>query len=244
MLANGNVLVAWAAEALEFRCGTNEVVWRYGLSKTGREIGTVQRLEDGRTLVTELGPMLRLLEVDSYGRVLLEVPLSPETDNAQMQTRMARKESDGTYLVPQLLAHAVKRYSADGEVLETFPTDVEALGGRVAVNWPFTAIRLPSGGLLVGCTHGNKVVEFDASGDIAWTLTNDDVGGVILDACGVQRLPNGNTVVASYNAREGVKLFEVNRAKDVVWTYEGPHRAHHFQVLTTNGQPLPGPPMR
>ncbi|MFT6108288.1 MAG: hypothetical protein ACJA2W_001199 [Planctomycetota bacterium] len=64
-----------------------------------------------------LPPAAGLLEVDAYGRVLLEVPLAPETDNAHMQTRMARKEPDRTYLVPHLLAHAVKRYSAGGEVL-------------------------------------------------------------------------------------------------------------------------------
>ena len=30
----------------------------------------------------------------------------------------------------------------------------------------------------------------------------------------------------------------------IVWTYEGPHRAHHFQILTTNGKPLSGKPMK
>ena len=57
----------------------------------------------------------------------------------------------------------------------------------------------------------------------------------------MQRLPNGNTVIASYHAEPGVKLIEVDRAKKIVWTYEGPHRVHHFQILTTNGEPLVGP---
>ncbi|MGI9430199.1 MAG: hypothetical protein ACR2NM_16175 [Bythopirellula sp.] len=60
----------------------------------------------------------------------------------------------------------------------------------------------------------------------------------------MQRLLNGNTVVACYGAKEGVKLFEVTREKQVVWTYAGPHRVHHFQILTTNGEPLSGKPLK
>jgi hypothetical protein len=25
-----------------------------------------------------------------------------------------------------------------------------------------------------------------------------------------------------------------------VWSYDGPHRVHHFQILSTNGEPLTG----
>ncbi len=161
-----------------------------------------------------------------------------------MQTRMGRRTKSGQYRMPHLLAFAVKLYSPDGEVVQAIATDLEELGGREAKNWPFTAIDLPNGHVLVGCTHGNKVVEFTADGKVAWVLRNVEVGGLMNDACGVQRLPNGHTVVASYNASSGPKLFEVDRDKNVVWTYTGPHRAHHFQILTTNGQPLPGPPLR
>src|SRR5712691_8829794 len=47
----------------------------------------------------------------------------------------------GNYLVPHVLALKVKEYSATGEVLKEFPTDMDSLGGREAKNWPFTAIR-------------------------------------------------------------------------------------------------------
>ena len=66
--------------------------------------------------------------------------------------------------------------------------------------------------------------------------------GIIDDACGVRRLPNGNTVIASDHTSEGVKLFEVDGQKRVVWSYSGPHRVHHFQLLTTNGEPIPSTP--
>ncbi len=62
-----------------------------------------------------------------------------------------------------------------------------------------------------------------------------------------QRLPNGNTVIASYGAPGDVgvvKIFELNRDKQIVWQYTGPHRAHEIQVLTTNGEPIPSPALR
>jgi hypothetical protein len=51
-------------------------------------------------------------------------------------------------------------------------------------------------------------------------------------------------VIASYAAREGIKLFELDREKRILWRYEGPYRVHHFQVLTTNGAPEPAPALR
>src|SRR5439155_7751894 len=154
------------------------------------------------TCVTELGSRPRLLEVDPKGNIALDVPLQPETDNAHMQTRMARQLRNGNYLVPHLLAFAVKEYSPDGMVVRVFKTDFEELGGRKAENWPFTAIRLDNGNTVVSLTHGNKVVELNPRGEIVWKATNDDVHGLFKDPCGSQRLANGNTVVGSHAASQ------------------------------------------
>lgn len=243
VLENGNVLVAWGSDVKEFT-RDKKVVFSYTKSKQNKEIGTVARLENGNTLITELGAKPRLMEVSPKGDVVVDVPLKPETDNGHMQTRMARKLANGNYLVPHLLAFKVKEYTPKGEVVAAFPTDGDHLGGRDAHNWPFTAIRTPTGTTVIGCTHGNRVIEVDAKGEIIWQVTNDDVGGIIDDACGVQRLTNGNTVIASYHTKNGVKLFEVTPEKKIVWKYDGPHRVHHFQILTTNGQQLAGKPMK
>lgn len=107
---------------------------------------------------------------------------------------------------------------------------------------------LDNGNTVVNLTHGNKTVEFDAEGRIVWQASNADVpGNPFADPCGGQRLPNGNTVIASYGARGDigvVKIFELNRDKQIVWQYTGPHRAHEVQVLTTNGEPIPSPALR
>lgn len=245
VLPNGNVLIAWSEEIQELT-RDKAVKFRFKRSPENREIGTVERLDNGRTLITELGPKPRLLEVDADGKVAVEFPLQPETENAHMQTRMARKLPSGNYLVPHLLAFKVKEYSADGKVIKAFKTDLDELGGVKAENWPFTAIRLPDGNTLVNLTHGNKTIEFDAEGHVVWKAGNDDFPAEkpFADPCGGQRLPNGNTIIASYGSQGDIKVFEVTRDKKIVWKYTGPHRAHEIQVLTTNGKPIEGKPMK
>lgn len=246
VLPNGNALIAWDDEVKEFSPTDNRIVFHYKRSATNKEIGTAQRLENGNTLITELGVEPKLLEVSHDGQIALSIRLEPETDNAHMQTRMARKLPNGNYLVPHLLAFKVKEYNAQGKVINQLKTDLPDLGGRPAENWPFTAIRLENGNTLVNLTHGNKTVEFNPSGSVVWQVSNADFPDMkpFDDPCGGQRLPNGNTVITSYHASKGIKIFEVTRDKKIVWKYEGPYRAHEFQVLTTNGEKIPWPPMK
>jgi len=245
VLPGGNVLVAFA-DRVEEVTPDRKVVFSYRLSPENQEIGTTQRLYNGNTLVTELGKKPRLLEVDARGKIVHEFALQPETDNAHLQTRMARQLKNGNYLVPHLLAFAVKEYTPEGKIVQVMKTDFDELGGRPAENWPFTAIRLDNGNTVVSLTHGNKIVELDPRGNIVWKVTNEDVGGLFKDPCGSQRLANGNTVVGSHAANTGTSMVELTPDKKIVWTSEHPMAAsvHHFQILTTNGQPEPGVPLK
>lgn len=245
VLPNGNVLLAYSNRVEEVTTG-NQVVFSYKLDPANKEIGTAQRLYNGNTLVTELGPKPRLLEVDSKGAIAAQIGLEPETDNAHMQTRMARQLRNGNYLVPHLLAFAIKEYTPRGQIVRTIKTDLESLGGRPAENWPFTAIRLDNGHTVASLTHGNKVVEFDAQGQLVWKVTNDDVGGLFKDPCGSQRLANGNTVIGSHGANTGISMVEVTPENKIVWTSDHPFAAgvHHFQILSTNGVKEPGMPLK
>jgi len=216
-----------------------KLVWSYKLSKGNKELGTCMRLENGNTLVVERGVKPQLLEVDLKGSIAVRVPLQPDTNNAHMQTRMARKLPNGNYIVPHLLAFAVKEYKPNGSVVRTIKTDLTELGGRKQRNWPFTAIHLKGGNLLVNLTNGNKTVEFERNGKVAWRVDNSDVGGRFADPCGGQRLANGNTIICSYGQKKGdmPKLFEINRDKEVVWEYFNPQvRAHEVHVISTNGK--------
>jgi hypothetical protein len=247
VLPNGNVLIAFADRVEEVAPEKhNEVVFIYQRSRENGEISTAQRLYNGDTLVTELGAHPRLLEVNPQGHIVLDVPLQPETTNVHMQTRMARQLRNGNFLVPHLLAFAVKEYSPEGKVVRVLKTDLEELGGRQAENWPFTAIRLDNGNTVISLTHGNKVVEMNPRGEVVWKVLNADVGGRFQDPCGSQRLANGNTVIGSHGAGQGVSMIEVTPEHQMVWTSDHPLAAgvHHFQILTTNGKPEPGMPLK
>ena len=238
VLENGNILVSVANVAKEIS-RNGKLVWSYQLSKGNKELGTCVRLENGNTLVVERGVKPQLLEVGIDGKIEVRVPLQPETDNAHMQTRMARKMPNGNYLVPHLLAFAVKEYKPDGTVVRTIKTDLAELGGRLERNWPFTAIRVGDGKILSNLTNGNKCVEFDSKGRVAWRLDNSHVDGRLADPCGGQRLTNGNTVICSYGQKKGhmPKIFEVTKDKKVVWEYFNPEvRAHEVHVISTNGK--------
>jgi hypothetical protein len=238
VLENGNILVSVANVAKEIS-RDGKLVWSYRLSKGNKELGTCVRLENGNTLVVERGVKPQLLEVGAEGKIEVQVPLQPETNNAHMQTRMARKLPNGNYIVPHLLAFAVKEYQPDGKVVRTIKTDLPELGGRKQRNWPFTAIHLKGGNLLVNLTNGNKTVEFDRNGQVFWRVNNSDVGGRLADPCGGQRLTNGNTVICSYGQKKGdmPKIFEVTKDKKVVWEYFNPEiRAHEVHVISTNGK--------
>jgi len=245
VLPNGNVLIAFADRVEEVTPG-KQVVFSYERSQENGELSTAQRLYNGNTLVTELGARPRLLEVNPQGKIVQDVPLQPETDNVHMQTRMARQLKNGNFLVPHLLAFAVKEYAPDGRVVRSFRTDLAEIGGKASENWPFTAIRLDNGNTLVSLTHGNKVAEFNPQGELVWKVTNDQVGGQFKDPCGSQRLANGNTVVGSHAANQGISMIEVTPDHRIVWTSDHPLAAgvHHFQILTTNGKPEPGMPLK
>jgi len=227
--------------------GKESLIWK----GTQAEVNGVHPTRGGTFVITEAGPKPRLLEVNAEGNVVLEFPLQCQMDNFHLQTRMARKLANGTYLVPHLLDFAVRNYAPDGKVLSSIDTSVKDDPQRDIHTWPFTAIRHGNGHTLVCCTNGNRVADFDERGNIAWQLTNDDLPGPWLqDPCGGQVLPNGNIVIASYAGGrknpKAPKLIEVNRDKEVIWTYSDGQKVgiHHFQILDTGGIQLDGEPLK
>lgn len=244
VLPNGNVLLAlYGTERfpnggiVEVDRESKEFVFEYQGQQ--KETSTVIVLPNGNYLLAELGPQPRAVEIDRGGKVVGSTPLQCQTKNFHMQTRMLRLLPNGNYIAPHLLDFSVKEYvPKTGKVVKVFPTDDR---GREKKDWPFTAIRLDNGNTLIACTNGNRIIEVNAKGETVWSVTNEDLGQNLFDdACGAQRLPNGNTVISSYHAKgDSVKLFEVTRDKKVVWTYSGMNAGfHHFQILTTNGKTI------
>ena len=201
VLPSGNVLLALYGTpefpnggVVEIEQSSKKIVFQ--CKGQQKETSTVVPLPDDRFLVTELGQEPRAIVIDRQGKILQATQLQCQIGNAHMQTRMLRVLPNGNYLAPHLLDFAVKEYEpVTGKVVRTFPTDDRGRGKR---DWPFTAIRLADGNTLIGCTNGNRIIEVDASGRIVWSVTNEDIGeNLFNDACGAQRLPNGNTVITA-----------------------------------------------
>ena len=233
VLENGNLLLAMSKGPKFPGGGVREIdkagTVLFEFMGTQSEVNTVQALPGGRVLLGEAGPRPRLVEVDRTGKVVVEVALQAQTKDHHLQTRMSRKLANGTYLVPQLLDRVVREYTPEGKIVWEVKTP----------HMPFTAIRLPDGNTLIGCTLGDLVIEVDPAGKEVWRVTNDDLPGrPINDACGVQRLKSGNTVITSHHNSAGqTKLTEVTRDKKIAWKHTDDRKSgiHHFQILDTNG---------
>ena len=248
VLPSGHILLA-VSKGKEYPSGAIVETDREGkvhfeFKGTQSEVDTVQPLENGNVLLTESGAKPRLLEVKKDGTIAVEVALQCQAKNAHMETRMARKLANGNYLVPHLLDKAVREYRPDGTVAWEAKTPDEP-----KECWPFTAIRLANGNTLVDLTHGAMTVEFDSAGKITWQVSNADLPSPLFsDPCGAQRLPNGNTIVASYGAAAAgkVKVFEVTPDKKVAWTWtsEKAHGVHTVHVFETNGKAIEGTPLK
>lgn len=239
VLPNGNVLVTFANEVKEFTRDYN-VVFHYKLAEGNKEISTAKRLENGNTMIAEMGAKPRILEITPEGKMVIEVPVMPETSNTHMQIRMARKLANGNYLVPHLLAFAIKEYSPKGEIVRTIKTDLPELGGRLKKNWPFTAILLEGGRIMANLTNGNKTVIFDKEGGVDWVFASPQCA----DPCGGQFLENGNIVACQYGSRGDAMpdAIEINPKKEVVWQFKAANfrGVHEIHVLTTNGKAAGG----
>ena len=239
VLPNGNVLVTFANEVKEFT-RDYKVVFHYKLAVGNKEISTAKRLKNGNTMIAEMGDKPRILEITPQGKMVVEVPVKPETTNTHMQIRMARKLANGNYLVPHLLAFAIKEYSPNGEIVRTIKTDLPELGGRPKKNWPFTAILLEDGRIMANLTNGNKTVIFDKEGGVDWVFASSQCA----DPCGGQFLENGNIVACQYGSRGDAMpdAIEINPKKEVVWQFKAANfrGVHEIHVLTTNGKAAGG----
>jgi len=215
VLPNGNVLFSYYTRTKEGKRqgGVREVtrdksvVWEY---KAEGEVHNCQRLANGHTLLGD-NATCELLEVDAAGRVVKRIKTQCKPGHAAM--RIARKLANGTYLVCHVGDRVVREYAANGDILR------EMRAGEC-----FCAVRLPNGNTLISGGSAKTVTELDPKGNVAWRITAEDFPDLGFNwIAGVQRLPNGNTVVCNWlghgKVGQGVPLFEVTRDKRVVWTF-------------------------
>jgi len=212
LLPNGNVLTSYVHGVREVT-PDKQVVWEYK-TEAPNEIPNCQPLPDGNVLIGIVGEC-RLVEVNRRGQIVHQVQLSTTVLEPHAQFRMCRKTPEGTYLVPFTAEGAVREYDGDGSVIRSFPPRPS----------PVCALRLEDGHTLISA--GGVVTEYDRNMGTVWELNSNDIPDINIGVlAGLQRLPNGNTVVCNWNTqdadqKDGAHVFEVTPDKRVVWQVTG-----------------------
>jgi len=214
VLPNGNLLFN-SGHGVKEVTRDKKVVFNY---ESKSEIYACQRLPNGNTFIGECNSG-RLLELDPAGNIMKELRLLPEgKDGGHAYMRNARRLDNGNYLVSHYGGGAVREYDPSGNIVIEIP----------APAGPHSAIRLPNGNTLIACgdyvKDGATVFETDKAGKTIWEIKHDDLPGIDLKfMAGLQRLPNGNTVMCNWVGHnqfgKAPHVIEVTRDKKVVWTF-------------------------
>lgn len=257
VLPGGNILFqdTWT-HVIEADPKSNQILWQYEASTApgneGKriEIHAFQRLSNGRTMIAESGRS-RIIEVDSDGQIVTEIPLKVTKPDAHHDTRLVRRLESGNYLVCHEAEGLVREYGPEGQSVWEYSIP---LFGRTAApghgvtafgNQCFSAIRLATGNTLIGTGNGHSVIEVTPAGQVVWSLHQNELPGMQLAwVTSLQILPNGNLLINNCHAGpENPQLIEVNRAKHVVWTFRDFERfgdsLTNSQLLSADGTELP-----
>ena len=254
VLSNGNILLQtnWT-RIVEVEPKTSKVVWEYDSAKANGnegkkvEVHAFQRLDNGLTMIAESG-VSRIIEVDTSGKLVHEMPLKVSKPHPHRDTRLVRKLASGNYLVCHEGDGLVREYKPTGETVWEYavplfdkkPADghgVEAFGNQC-----FAAIRLASGNTLLSTGNGHAVLEVTPAKEIVWKLEQSELPGIQLAwVTTLQVLPSGNIVLGNCHAGEkNPQIIEVTRDKKVVWSFHDFERfgdsTTNTQIVSTNGE--------
>ncbi|TWT58836.1 Arylsulfotransferase (ASST) [Thalassoglobus neptunius] len=231
-LENGNVIVQQGWGKIVEIDPSGEIVWEYNAANSNGnkgkklEVHAFQRLENGNTMIVENG-IGRVIEVDANGKLVHQFNYKVKELHPHRDVRQAHKLSNGNYLVCHEADGRVTEYTADGEIVWDYQVPLfgkepanghgpEAFGNQV-----FNALRLPNGNTLIATGNGHSVLEVSPEKKILWEIHQNDLSGITLAwVTSLEVLPNGNIIIGNCHAGpENPQLIEVNRDKEVVWTF-------------------------
>ena len=250
-LQNGHILVQQgAAKIAEIDPATKKVVWSYdsatqnGNAGKNVEVHAFQLLGDGRLMIAESGPA-RIIEVDRDGKLLKEMKLKVNRPHPHTDTRLARKLSNGNYLVCHEGDGFVREYDGkSSEVLWEYEVPLfgkEPKGGHgpeAFGNKCFAAVRLPNGHTLITTGNGHGIIEVTTDKKIVWKVEQNDLPGITLAwVTTLEVLPSSNYLIGNCHAGPHQPLLiELNpQTKEVVWKLE---RHSTFGNDVSNSQAL------
>ena len=214
VLPNGNLLFNTGHGVKEVT-RDKKVVFAY---ESKSEIYACQRLANGNTFIGECNAG-RLLEVDPAGKIVKEIRLLPEgKDGGHAYMRNARRLANGNYLVAHYGEQVVREYDPPGQGRAGDP------GRRRPAQRDPPAQRQHADRLRRHGQGGRGCSRSTRRARPSGRSTGDELPGISLKfMAGLQRLPNGNTVMSNWLGHgqfgKAPHLIEVTPDKKVVWTF-------------------------
>ncbi len=225
MRSNGNVVAAGYEEVVEIKPNLElghggEIVWSYkpgstmSLYEGKSEVFSCQLLPNGNVLISEAG-IPQLIEISPKGKLIKKIPLPETKQGVHRQLRMARVDKNGNYWVSYMGDGIIYQVNEEGSVI-----------GRINLKkdekneyYIYEALPLENGNILVSGAGTDKIIEYNAEGEIVWEIKNGDLPGIDLNwITGVERLANNNTIICNWGyGKSKVKALEITPDKKVVW---------------------------
>ncbi len=207
VLGNGHILFSHVKGAMEVT-RDKRIVWQYKTADAN-EVHACQPLPEGLVMVAESGPM-QIVEVDRQGQIVRRVPLQTKCTNTHLQMRCVRKLASGNYLVGQYQDGVVREYDSAGKIVR-----------EITQPMAFSGIRLSNGDTLMATGDAHRVIEVDPHDKVVWEIGENDLpGNPLRFVAGMQRLPNGNTLICNWGGHGHVgqqpQIVEVTRDKQLV----------------------------
>ncbi len=232
-LDNGNVITQQGWGKIVEIDSQGNIVWEYDAANSNGnkgkklEIHAFQRLENDNTMVVENG-IGRIIEITKDGKIAHEIQYKVSEPNAHRDVRMAHKLKNGNYLVCHEGDGRVTEYKPDGKIVWDYAVPLfnkKRAGGHGPEAWGnqiFNALRLPNGNTLIATGNGHSVIEVTPSKKVVWAVHQNDLKGITLAwVTSLEILPSGNIIIGNCHAGpENPQLIEINRAKEVVWTFK------------------------
>ena len=236
VLASGHIMVQQgAAKIAEIDPSSKQIVWSYdSASQNGNagkpvEVHAFQPLAEDRILIAESG-IGRIIEIDRGGKLLKELKLKIDHPHPHTDTRLARKLTNGNYLVCHEGDGTVREYDGgSGEVVWEYEVPLfgqqprgghgpEAFGNKC-----FAAVRLGNGNTLISTGNGHSVLEVTPEKKIVWEVHQQDLRGITLAwVTTLEVLPDGHYVIGNCHAGPGnPQLIELDpKTRQVVWKFD------------------------
>ncbi len=190
MLQGDRLLAAeYHADRVTERDAGGNIVWEFHIDKPL----VAQRLPNGHTFMAN---EMQLVEVNREGKEIFNIQRTVGD-----RINKARKLPNGEIACITSLRRFA-RLDASGVEISSFPVNVGTSGGRIEV--------LPNGRVLIPEKDSNRVVEFDANGQVVWQIP-------FLQPVAAVRLPNGNTLVTAF---QDTRAVEMDPQGKEVWEYD------------------------